>query len=365
MKKFALLALFVCTNLLAQENYTKGYYISPKGDTLKGYILYENWLKSPTDFRFRPSKNAEPIVVTATEAVLFSVEIENETYQLFLVPIRNISTRQIYTKRPDFETSDSVRTFLQTILIGSAASLYKYVDQREVERFFLLKNGKLTELINYTFYLSSNNKEYLIQVDDYKQQLKAICSDAPTFSSNTPIYGELSLRNFMIRYNKCFVGDVITYESKREKYTFDVGLISGYDLAFKSPIAALCLRANFPRNYQNQFAKIAVGYLPLVSFGDPSVPKRAYGQIELSIGSYFGNKVLRPMASVSYFVVGASRLANNEGGGLITANFGVSYRRVIDLEIGHVINPLFGFGSFIVPPRIAIHWHFPLSKINR
>src|ERR1700761_1482730 len=71
-----LLTLLFPASLFAQSNYQPAYVINNSGDTLKGYINYRDWAKSPRTIKFKQD-NKDPDAKTFSAADIKGFSISN------------------------------------------------------------------------------------------------------------------------------------------------------------------------------------------------------------------------------------------------------------------------------------------------
>jgi hypothetical protein len=82
MKQILVLTVGLLTcnlfQLSAQVNFLPGYVVSPKGDTLKGFIDYRNWENNPDRITFREKADGTPKTYGPLDIRMFSVS--NDQY---------------------------------------------------------------------------------------------------------------------------------------------------------------------------------------------------------------------------------------------------------------------------------------------
>lgn len=133
-----LLGLFIALPMLgfAQSNFQKGYLITNKKDTLKGWIDYRELAHNPTSVSFSDNGRSETKTYTLKDCAEFHIDYDNTTYRRFLV---DITTASIEFSDLSDKVDKSFRTdsiFLQVLQEGSNVTLYSYTD-RIKERLYI------------------------------------------------------------------------------------------------------------------------------------------------------------------------------------------------------------------------------------
>lgn len=161
---------------------------------------------------------------------------------------------------------------------------------------------------------------------------------------------ESQLIRYLEKYNSCFLGETIIYRSPPVRVTWDPVVGIGYDNWVGGIAYSIGARINVPKIHYNRFFRGSINFAPRAQF-DSSRPNSAI--ISLGIGRYLGMGKIRP-----YFVP-AVIWEYGGGGSFVTINTGLSFRRQIELEVGHWNNimGLLGFGKFIWPASVSLHYY--------
>ncbi|KAA6441370.1 hypothetical protein FEM33_02340 [Dyadobacter flavalbus] len=264
---------------------------------------------------------------------------------------------------------DSIHIFLQEIVTGEKASLFEYVELTEVSRFFVEKEKQLTELYYYPFYKEVNNKKYLLIYDDYKRQLKSLTFDSETFKSPIPEYQEKSLKKYIEQYNQSLTGEIKVYvaDDNKVKYDLDVNLGSEN---WNSPYLNMSneftygigLRITLPRRFQNRYFRLNVFMTPglTIRYDNTYSEKITLKTFEAAMGSYIGSGVIRPYLGFNY-----SGVYRNYRSTFLGMHGGISYKRRLNLEVGHLANfySVFGESEFFNKPRISLHYMISIDNL--
>lgn len=153
--------------VFAQSNYHEGYVVKNNGDTLKGFIDYREWGKSPVSVDFRPEKDGTIQQFGPVTCKGFGI-YGMETY-ISYTGLVSMNKNQY----PDIEagtdtTSAQVTIFLRQIAHGKYLTLYSQTDERKSRYFIAEANTGLVELKYYEYY---NDDKQVANSPIYKGQL--------------------------------------------------------------------------------------------------------------------------------------------------------------------------------------------------
>lgn len=342
--------------------YKEGYIVFVKGDTLNGLIDDQDWEVSPDHIFFKESSASEAERIDAEQLETFFIKSSERRYVSRNIGIIEVYQSDTYSSRASLVPKRFDYIFLETILQGPQASLYKLINKRLDQHFYIETPVQFMELGNYSYYRDVEGKLFIETLGGYKNQLADICSSAPNFHERIPSYTEESLKKYLTKYNDCFLEKTIVYNSKARKTTLDLMVAGGIDL-LPGVSGALTygfgVRANLPHQNQKRFVRLNMFFLP---YQDDDGSKSVAKWISLGIGSYFGESKVRPYFSLSLIDV---ILAGNDGGSaLLVMNAGISYKKIIEFEIGHWCAPIpvFDDKKFFLPPSFSLRFHPQLFK---
>lgn len=350
-----LLLLKFCFISSAFAQYKSGYVITNEEDTLRGYIQYLDWEINPSHINFKTNPDSPVSEFNTDDIFSFSIDSTNEYYVVKSIGIINIYKSDMFFYSPSVQPKEYKRVFLQTIIKGPEATLYKYVNEGLETHFYIETPILFQELTNYSYYENIKGKTYSVKREDYKKQLQSICINAEAFQSTIPAYTESELIRYLERYNSCFLGETIVYRSPKIRATLDPIVGIGYDSWFGGGLYSAGVRINFPKHHYNRFFRATVNLIPGGQLESDKFNALLY---TIGIGRYLGNGNIRPYLAPTLLLV-TSTGKNESGGFLITINAGISFRRNIELELGHW-NNLLGLvmsGDFILPPSISLHYY--------
>lgn len=341
------------SNLFAQ--YKSGYIISNEEDTIRGYIQYLDWEINPDIINFKTKLNA-PIQELSTDDIFsFSIDSTKEYFVVKSIGLINVYKDDVFLESPSIQPKEFKRVFLQTIIKGPEATLYRYVNEGLEAHYYIETPILFQELTNYSYYESIKGKTYAVKRENYKKQLQSICINAADFQSKLPAYTESELIRYLEKYNSCFLGETIIYRSPRAFATVDPVVGIGYDNWFGGTLYSVGARVNFPKYHYNRFLRTSINLVPGAQLESA---KFNASFITIGLGRYLGTGNVRPYLVPTLLL--ATNMGKNESGGfIVTINAGVSFRRRLELEVGHWNNflGLVMDGDFIFPPSITLHYY--------
>jgi hypothetical protein len=157
MKIFYLLLFTALPSIVfAQSNYHEGYVLKNNGDTLKGFINYREWERSPKKIDFKLTiSSGKATAYDATAIKGFGI-YGTERYISFIGTVTmapndfpNLSTGLDTTKQVD-------TLFLRQVTTGKYLTLYANKDDVKSRFFVVGPGGAPVELIYYTYYNEDN-----------------------------------------------------------------------------------------------------------------------------------------------------------------------------------------------------------------
>ncbi len=218
MKKYAtlILILFAIQNLTAQKHYLEGFIVQTDGDTIKGFIGYNNWNDNPDYVNYRSTKEGQTIKYLPYEILAFGVNEDLFESSFVYYEISPRAT-EILKFNPDLQLEQK-QVFLR-ILYKGEKTLALYKTHSGIDNFYIYYGDKY-ELLIYKKYLQTvdektlakSNKKYLGQLLIYFQKCPELQSKIESAS-----YSFQSLANvFAFYYAKCN-NKSMAYKLKEEK----------------------------------------------------------------------------------------------------------------------------------------------------
>jgi len=357
------------SNAYGQGKLTDGYIITIQNDTVFGSVRDEGWTSSPTKILFKKKDSSVEEQYSAEQIAAFCIPFNKATYKSKKIGIRDITLAQIYTTAPSMIAKDSIHIFLQEIVAAEKASLYEYVELTEESRFFVEKDKQLTELYYYPFYKEVNNKKYLLIYDDYKRQLQSLTYDSETFKASVPEYQKKYIKKYIEQYNQSLTGEIKVNVSDDERVVYDLDINLGSEnwnssfLNIKNKFTyGIGLRLTMPRRFQNRYFRLNFFMTPglAIRYDNTHVEKFTLKTFEAGLGSYIGSGVIRPYLGFNY-----SGVFRNYRPMFLGVHGGISYKRRLNLEVGHLANfySVFGESEFFNKPRISLHYMLSIDDL--
>ena len=223
-----IIGILIFQTSFCQENYLPGYIIPLNGDTLHGFIDYQNWGSNPDKIYFKDKISDTIVSYTPFNIIQFGVL--DEIYVSAKVQTEVSTDNTIYIDY-DKDLKFKIKTvFLQTIIKGPK-SLYYYVSNIKKKNLYI-KQDTGYELLIHKKYLKdqegktviTENKRYLGQLSLYLQDCKTIQSKLEDMDYNTESLEKL----FQFYYNCTQSG--IKFQKKTEKVSTEVGVLAGLSL---------------------------------------------------------------------------------------------------------------------------------------
>ncbi|PSL25599.1 hypothetical protein CLV60_11150 [Dyadobacter jiangsuensis] len=360
-----IIQLITASQTFGQGKFVEGYILTNQSDTIRGFVRDENWATSPDRIAFR-NLNGEVSAYAAESIAGFGLVTAKEIYKSRKIGVLNINLMQPYMLAPSLETRDSVQVFLQEVVSGGVVTLFEFLDHTQHSRFFIEKEHRLKELFYYPFYKSVDNRNYLVVYDEYKKQLVKLCADAERFREPLPPYQEKHLKEYIKSYNAFFTKDSVRYLAENHRLAFNLELIGGVEnwgeemVIHNKATYGFGLRTDFPRKFRNRYVKASMLFTPglPLGFSPGAFSKKTLRTLEVGLGRYFGSGGLRPFLGLNASIVNRGYRSDFLG-----MNVGISYKRLISVEVGHFAN-FYCFmtkTSFLIQPRISLHYFANLN----
>ncbi|MBC8985878.1 hypothetical protein H9X96_08815 [Pedobacter sp. N36a] len=158
----------------AQSNFQKGYLITNKKDTLKGWIDYRELAHNPTSVSFSDNGRTETKTYTLKDCAEFHIDYDHTTYRRFLV---DITTASIEFSDLSDKVDKSFRTdsiFLQVLQEGSNVTLYSYTDRIKERLYIQDKTDEVpVELIRALSHQLKDPSKIMVNIQ-YVRQLMSL-----------------------------------------------------------------------------------------------------------------------------------------------------------------------------------------------
>ncbi|MET3112486.1 hypothetical protein AAKU52_000197 [Pedobacter sp. CG_S7] len=136
----------------AQSNFQPGYIVTPKGDTVIGFIDYKERSVNPVKVVFKPHKYSLTQQYTINDCTAFGIN-HLETYQRFVVAISmsKENNNNLSHGLDNSERRDTV--FLKVLQSGKNVVLYAYQDPLKKRFYISDQHHKTPEELKRNIYI--------------------------------------------------------------------------------------------------------------------------------------------------------------------------------------------------------------------
>jgi hypothetical protein len=206
-----------------QENYLPGYIVPLSGDTLYGFIDYQNWEKNPYAISFKEKSGTIKKKYTPIDIKEFSVS--DEIYESAIVKTE-VSPEALNDIDKSSDLKIKIDTvFLQTMIKGPK-SLYYYNNKLGKSQFYI-KRDSVYELLIYKKYMGDQSD--ISEVKKFIGQLTYYLQDCPSINSKieNAEYQKESLEKLFLYYYNGTHSSGITFQKKTEKLRTELGVLAG------------------------------------------------------------------------------------------------------------------------------------------
>lgn len=162
--------------LQAQSNYKAGFVVTTAGDTLQGFIDYQEWDKAPTSISYIASVASDKKREFDVSTTLYFEITGMESYRRYEGPItmNEVDIRKISVDRDLHIVTDKV--FLRELDAGANVSLFSYTDQIKTRFFIQEKNDNIPQELYFIKYYTSNLGNKMFTMKSYVGQLLSVAS---------------------------------------------------------------------------------------------------------------------------------------------------------------------------------------------
>lgn len=214
-----LLLIVLSLNCYSQISFEEGYFIDDTGKKITCLIKNIDWKDNPTEFKYRLSKNSDPIKATIESVKEFSVN-NNSKYIRSTVNIDrstdNLSNLS-KVKEPIFKEEE---LFLKVLVEGNS-NLYEYV-QSNLKRYFYSKENSDIEQLIFKSYKTDEN--IVRKNNRFRQQLaiELKCQSFETDKFKNLDYKRDDLVKYFIEYGDCNNIELINFVPKQKRDLFNL-----------------------------------------------------------------------------------------------------------------------------------------------
>ncbi len=223
-----ILALFSCKTFA--QSYQPGFIIKTNSDTVKGFIEYKRWDRSPLEISFKNSPEGSVVVYDPLEIKSFSVA--NETYESAIVEV-DVSPHKIgelsYISTPDFVKD----TVFMLVLVRGEKSLLYLKDRNAKNHFYIINEEQQYQPLIYKQYLVGGGAgKAIAQNQNYRGVLVNYLKDCASIQSKLRkiTYDVRPLKNLFDHYYAC-TNKTMQQEMERKEGKLELGVVAGASLS--------------------------------------------------------------------------------------------------------------------------------------
>ncbi|MBB3058906.1 hypothetical protein [Mucilaginibacter gotjawali] len=267
----------------AQSNYKPGFVVVAKGDTLRGFIDYQDWDSNPEEISFKTSPgDKERKTYMLNDINYFSIT-GLAAYKKYTCSISTDVTNTLHLGEGR-DTSVKVATvFLRVLQQGKNLALYSYTDGLKT-RFYIGETPAFTpaELVYRIYYDMANPGGRTVNENTYQKQLFALANkynmldDKTTARLQTANYEKGDLLTIVSRINQVSKVDFEKKYTDHGKVAFYISAALSMSNTTSSPQSSYSIAGGIPYN----------SYQPAVAFGLDFIPDpngRAEFRVDLSV----------------------------------------------------------------------------------
>jgi len=231
---YFIISTCILTPLLAlsQSNYREGYIIKNSGDTVRGYINYQEWNKSPHAVEFK--SNADNSAQQYSPASIKGFGMwKFKSYISYVGPVTTGRLNTLMSLSTVLDTSvRQESTFLRVISRGPNVTLL-YHDDDIKYRYFILENRN-NAIAELKYYQYTDNSDKVVSKPVFISQLDQLSLKY----TNKSIYANSSApdnayyEDVILRYVKLINNNVSIEENRESHFHFFVGLAFKYNNSF-------------------------------------------------------------------------------------------------------------------------------------
>lgn len=200
---FVCLLAFSCSSLFSQTSFQAGYIVKSAGDTIQGLVSHPKSRSNPTLVYFKTTPGSNVQEYQSAEINAFG--IRDLIFESARVSInRRFKKNERFQEVPTVEYEEQY-VFLESLVDGSK-KLYRYIDQNNVDRFYIGSSSQLQLLLYQEYILEKPGEETQRKaISKYLGQLYAYLSDCSELESmiKDAKYDSRSFMKIFSRYYKC------------------------------------------------------------------------------------------------------------------------------------------------------------------
>ena len=160
---------FISFLLAAQGNYKPGVIVRSSGDTLKGWINYENWRVNPRKIEFRSAMEDKSSVVYSVGDIQYFMIPGEDAYQRAATTVdrRPVRPEVITQETQDSLVQDTV--FLRLLVKGPKLNLYELIDEKR--HYYIQEPGGKCRELSFRM-VAGDQLGQVYEEDNFRDQLR-------------------------------------------------------------------------------------------------------------------------------------------------------------------------------------------------
>lgn len=168
---FTVLTFLLPSHCFAQGRYLDGYILKDNGDKLKGFVLIGEIDANPTSVRFKPDRDAKPLIFDINNCRGFGID-QMEDYERHAVKL-SLGEVKYSGIKGGIDTTWVPRTiFLKVLQKGENVNLYQYTDDIKTRFYIADASSNSPEELMYYRYMTGKERVYTTN-NMYRNQLVA------------------------------------------------------------------------------------------------------------------------------------------------------------------------------------------------
>jgi len=269
MKRLIAIIIFALTLPFfssAQSNYKPGYVITLKGDTLHGFIDYQEWDANPTSINFKTDSTLKASKKLTTDDISFFNVNNIETYQKYSgrISIDRIDADHVNNGK---DTSFKIASvFLKILEKGDKVTLLYYIDGIRPHLYVAEKIDATPVELSYSIYIVEDEKTgngKTVNDNVFKRQLYALAQKYNMLTDRLQIdiqhadYKKSDILKIVSKINNMTESEFTTRYSSKGKSTLFV--TAGLNITNTFTIATSPYYAAGGKSYTSNKAAVSVG----------------------------------------------------------------------------------------------------------
>ena len=214
----------------AQSNYKPGYVITLAGDTLQGYIDYQEWSQNPSDISFKATMAGGAEQEFDTKSTRYFEITGKEAYLLYEGAISMNASALSELAYNSSVAAESVAIFLKIHQQGKNVNFLSYTDRLKTRYFIQENDGSVpVELYYRRYYSAGTGSRQIITQKSFVGQLQHL---AKKYETDSP---KIRRRIESADYNQLDLEKIISFLNEKtdasEKATQNFRIYSGFVLS--------------------------------------------------------------------------------------------------------------------------------------